>query len=243
MFVIYFFIFHWYASLFIQTFFHHRYASHKMFTMNKFWERFFYLLVYILQGSSFLTPRAYGVLHRMHHAFSDTDKDPHSPHNYSNIFTMMWDTRLIYNKLVYNQMIPEDRFSKDLPEWKFIDTLGEKHFSRVAWGIFYIFIYVKFATAWWMFLLLPIHFLMGAVHGAIVNWFGHKLGYENFDNNDHSKNTLVFDFIMLGELFQNNHHKYGQRPKFAVKWFEFDPTYPVLKLFSLLGIIKFTKTA
>ncbi|MCC6725804.1 MAG: acyl-CoA desaturase, partial [Saprospiraceae bacterium] len=74
-----FFLAHWFICLFFQTFFHHRYASHKMFTMNKFWERFFHLTSYMAQGSSYLIPSAYAVMHRMHHTFSDTEKDPHSP--------------------------------------------------------------------------------------------------------------------------------------------------------------------
>jgi stearoyl-CoA desaturase (delta-9 desaturase) len=75
-----FLILHWYLSLFGQTFFLHRYGAHKMFTMNKFWEKFFYLFAWITQGSSYLNPRAYAILHRMHHAYSDTEKDPHTPH-------------------------------------------------------------------------------------------------------------------------------------------------------------------
>ena len=39
------FVGHWYLSLFCQTFFLHRYSAHKMFTMNKFWEKFFYAFV------------------------------------------------------------------------------------------------------------------------------------------------------------------------------------------------------
>jgi stearoyl-CoA desaturase (delta-9 desaturase) len=93
-------------------------------------------------------------------------------------------------------------------------------------------------THWWMYFLLPIHFLMGPVHGAIVNWSGHKYGYANFDNNDKSKNSLLLDVLMLGELFQNNHHKLPNRPNFAVKWYEFDPTYPIVKLLHATGIIK-----
>ena len=89
-----------------------------------------------------------------------------------------------------------------------------------------------------MYLLLPIHFLMGPVHGAIVNWAGHKYGYRNFNEGDHSKNTLFFDFLMLGELFQNNHHHAGSRPNFAAKWWEVDPVYPVLRVFDKMGIIR-----
>ena len=79
-----FFFGHWLSSVFCQTFFLHRYGAHRQFTMSKGWERFFHLLTYVTQGSSFLHPRAYAILHRMHHAYSDTEKDPHSPHFYSN---------------------------------------------------------------------------------------------------------------------------------------------------------------
>ncbi|MFM7720065.1 MAG: hypothetical protein ACKO52_02815 [Sediminibacterium sp.] len=103
----------------------------------------------------------------------------------------------------------------------------------------YILFYVYFATAWWMYLLLTIHFLIGPIQGAIVNWAGHKYGYRNSPGEkDHSKNTLFIDFLMLGELFQNNHHHAGARPNFASKWWEIDPVYPIIKLFNKLGIIK-----
>jgi stearoyl-CoA desaturase (Delta-9 desaturase) len=236
--VLIFFCVHWYLSLFSQTFFLHRYSAHKMFDMNKFWEKFFYIFTWLTQGSSFLSPRAYAILHRMHHAYSDTEKDPHSPHFHSNVFTMMWKTKAIYNSFLDKNAKVEERFSKDIPSWDFVEKLGDNWVSRVAWGTGYAIFYIIFAEYWWLYLLLPVHFLMGPVHGAIVNWFGHKLGYSNFDNNDKSKNTLVFDLVMGGELFQNNHHKHADSPNFAKKWYEFDPTYPVMKVLDWVHIIK-----
>jgi len=241
--ILIFFVAHWYLSLFSQTFFLHRYSAHKMFTMSRFWEKFFYTFLYVTQGSSFLNPRAYAVLHRLHHAYSDTDKDPHSPHHTKNLLTMMWKTKSIYNDILNRTGQVEERFTKDLPEWKFIDNIGDTWASRIAWGVAYVLFYVAFAEFWWMYLLLPVHFLMGPVHGAIVNWSGHKYGYSNFDNHDKSKNSLVVDFLMGGELFQNNHHKYASRANFAMKWFEFDPTYPVIKVLNAFRIVRLVKTS
>ncbi len=239
------FLVHWYLSLFCQTFFLHRYSAHKMFTMNKFWERFFYFLTYISQGSSYLSPRAYAILHRMHHAFSDTEKDPHSPHHTKNVFTMMWSTKEIYNAVLSRKREVEHRFERNYPEWNLIEKLGDSWVSRIGWGLlysaFYILAYIYLDMHWAFFFLLPIHFLMGPIHGAIVNWSGHKYGYQNFDNQDESKNSLIFDFLMLGELFQNNHHKRPNSINFGQKWFEFDPTYPVIKLLDKLKIIKVRK--
>jgi stearoyl-CoA desaturase (delta-9 desaturase) len=78
---------------------------------------------------------------------------------------------------------------------------------------------------------------MGPVHGAIVNWCGHKYGYRNFASDDVSRNTLPFDFLTGGELFQNNHHESAMSPNFAARWFEIDPTYQVMRVLAALKVI------
>jgi stearoyl-CoA desaturase (delta-9 desaturase) len=232
-----FFVLHWQLSVFFQTFFLHRYGAHRMFTMSRGWERFFYLCTYVSQGSSFLSPRGYGILHRMHHAFSDTPKDPHSPTNFSNVGTMMLATKHTYDDYAYGRVEPEARFDGGLPRWPAVDRLAQSWPMRLLWVAAYTLFYVRFATHLWMYALLPLHYVMGPIHGAIVNWCGHKYGYRNFQNGDMSRNTLIFDFVTAGELFQNNHHKYGMSPNFAVRWFELDPTYQAIRIFAWLGII------
>jgi stearoyl-CoA desaturase (delta-9 desaturase) len=71
-----------------------------------------------------------------------------------------------------------------------------------------------------------------------VNWCGHRYGYRNFDSDDVSRNTLVFDFLTLGELFQNNHHKHAMSPNFGTRWFEIDPTYFAIRAMARVGVIK-----
>jgi stearoyl-CoA desaturase (delta-9 desaturase) len=235
--VVAFFIAHWQLSVFFQTFFLHRYGAHRQFTMSKGWERFFHLCTYVAQGSSFLSPRGYAILHRMHHAYSDTPDDPHSPRNHSNAMAMMLHTKHRYDDFAYRRVEPEPRFDGGTPDWPALDRLSQSWPARIAWGAVYTLVYWKFATSPWLFLLLPLHFVMGPIHGAIVNWCGHRYGYRNFSSEDDSKNTLAFDFVTLGELFQNNHHEYSMAPNFAVRRFELDPTYQVMRLFAWLGII------
>ena len=206
--------------------------------MTPAWERRFYFLTFLTQGSSFLLPRAYAYLHREHHAFSDTKRDPHSPRFHSNPFSMMWQTKERYEKFVRRTLEPETRFAGDAPEWPALDSFVEGWWVRLGFGALYVAFYVVFAPSWVWFLLLPAHFLMGPIHGAMVNWGGHKYGYRNFDTNDDSRNALPIDFLTLGELFQNNHHKAGMSPNFAARWFEIDPTYPVIRILGAVGIIQ-----
>jgi stearoyl-CoA desaturase (delta-9 desaturase) len=235
--ILLFFLLHWQLSVFFQSFFHHRYGAHRQFTMSKGWERTMHFLAWFIQGSSYLNPRAYAILHRMHHAYSDTEKDPHSPIHQRNFFKMMWRTKVIYEEIKERRVPIEPRFEGGYPEWPLLDEKLSTMPLAVAWGTLYALIYIAFATHWWMFLLLPFHWFMGPVHGAIVNWAGHKLGYRNYDSDDNSKNTLIFDVLTMGELFQNNHHKWGQSPNFAVRFFEIDPSYQIMKVLHALRII------
>lgn len=236
--IVSFFVGHWLLSVFCQTFFLHRYGAHRQFTLSKGWERAFHLLTYLSQGSSFLNPRAYAILHRMHHAFSDTERDPHSPLHHSNALSMMWKTKVSYDDFAYRRVEPEPRFEGGYPEWPLVDRLSQSWAMRMVWIAGYTSFYVAFAPSAWWFLLLPAHFVMGPIHGAIVNWGGHKYGYRNFESADASRNTLLVDFVTLGELFQNNHHAYSMSPNFAARRFELDPTYPIILFLHKLGIVR-----
>lgn len=236
-----FFITHWYSSLFMQSFFHHRYASHMQFTIGRFWEKVFYIFSYLSQGSSYLSPRAYAIMHRLHHAHTDTENDPHSPRYMRRLTVMMWKTADYYTEILKGSMKVDSKYLKNLPDWKFLDRLGNSWFSRIGWIAGYIMFYVFFATQWWLYLILPLHFIMGPFHGAIINWFAHKIGYTNYRVNNTSTNLINVDLLMWGESLHNNHHMHPGSANFASKWFEFDPMYPFIKVFDWLGIIHLRK--
>jgi stearoyl-CoA desaturase (delta-9 desaturase) len=235
-----FFVLHWQASVFFQSFFLHRYGAHRQFEMSPRAERVFYFLTWLTQGSSFLSPRGYAILHRLHHAYSDTPRDPHSPHYYKNVFSMMWATKERYVGFVSRRDTPEAKFDGGYPEWPALDRFADQWPVRIAFMVAYTAFYVAFATHAWMYLLLPAHFIMGPLHGAIVNWAGHKYGYRNFASDDKSRNGLFIDVLTMGELFQNNHHKFGMSPSFAVRKFEVDPAYLIMKVLHAFGAIDMT---
>ena len=237
---LFFFFLHWQISVFFQSFFLHRYGAHRQYTMSKGWERTFHFLTWLTQGASYLSPRGYAILHRMHHAFSDTEKDPHSPHNSRTVIGMGMRTLAVYTPLAKGGVPEEKRFLGGYPEWPWVDKLADKWVVRIAFGALYTLFYMKFATHWWLYALVPMHYLMGPIHGSIVNWCGHKYGYRNYASTDKSVNTLVFDVLTMGELFQNNHHKFGMSPNFAARWFEIDPAYQIMRVLAWLKIIDMT---
>jgi stearoyl-CoA desaturase (Delta-9 desaturase) len=236
--IILFFVLHWYLSLFAQSFFHHRYAAHKAFAMSKGWERFFFIFSYITQGSSYMSPRVYGIMHRIHHAYTDTEDDPHSPAYDKNIMAMMWRTSITYVNIMYGRMPVEERFTKNVPDWHWFDRWGNTWYSRILWSAIYVWFYVVFAPSAWWYLLIPVHIAMGPVHGVIINWFAHKYGHVNFETDNTSKNLFKVDLLMLGEGYHNNHHKFPSRSNFAARKGEFDPIYPVIVLLHKLKVIR-----
>ena len=236
--IVFIFILHWYTSLFFQTVFLHRYSSHQMFTMSKGWERIFFFLTFLTQGASFLTPRAYAIHHRLHHKHSDTEKDPHSPIFSKNIIRMNLNTIKHYESVRLNKK-DYSKYDFDVPRWSGLEKFGDHWLTRLSFIGIYIFVYTEFSTANWQYALLPIHFIMGPLHGSIVNWCGHRYGYTNDKKTkDNSKNTLPIDLLMMGELFQNNHHSNPKKVKFSRRWFELDPGYIITKFLSKLKIVR-----
>ncbi len=241
--VLIFFIAVWYLSLFSQTFFLHRYASHGAFKMSKGWEKFFFIFTYITQGSHYMSPRAYAIMHRLHHAHTDTELDPHSPNFTSNIFSMMWRTKKIYTEIYKGNIQVEEKYLKNLPSWPAFDRWASSTLSRVLWGGAYLTFFIFFATSPWLYLLLPVILAMGAFHGAIINWFAHKFGYKNFILKNTSENLMMVDILMLGESYHNNHHKRPSSINFGFRWHEIDPVYPIIKLLNWLNVIQVPKLA
>ncbi|MCY7410008.1 MAG: acyl-CoA desaturase [Chitinophagales bacterium] len=236
--IIIFVVAHWYTSLFFQSVFHHRYAAHGLFTMSKFLEKIFYWGCFITQGSSYISANTYGIMHRLHHAHTDTEEDPHSPSNTANVFTMMWQTRNNYFDIYKGKTLVEDKYRKDLPEWKWFEKYTHNFYARFLWIAAYITFYYFFATEWWMWLFLPLTIVMGSLQGASVNWWAHRFGYVNFKMKNTSKNIMPVDFIFWGEAYHNNHHQFPGRANNATRWFEFDMGYGAMRLMDKLKMIK-----
>lgn len=229
----------WYGGLFFQTFFLHRYAAHQSFTMSKITEKVTFVLTWFFQGSNYLSAYGYGVMHRMHHAFADTEDDPHSPKYDASVFSMMWRTKNIYADINQKRIEVDPKFTKNVPQWERFDNFASSNFSRICWAILYFAFFFYFATAWWQWLLFPVALFMAPIHGVIINWYAHIYGYVNFKSKDTSKNLLPFDFLMMGEGYHNNHHKHASRANFGgVRWHELDITFKIMQVLHALRIIK-----
>jgi stearoyl-CoA desaturase (delta-9 desaturase) len=236
--VIIFFIIHWYASFFFQSFFHHRYAAHRHFTMSKKSEKFFFVCCFITHGSSYISPKAFAIMHRLHHMHTDTEQDPHSPSYHPGFFSTMLQTRNSYYNIYCGKTIVDEKLKKELPEWDSFEKISHNWIARIAWGLLYTSCYIAFATSWWMFIFLPVTITLCTVQGTIINWWAHKFGYVNYPMKNTSKNILPFDLLFIGDAYHNNHHRFPGRIKNSHRWFEIDPIYRITCLLHKLNVVQ-----
>ena len=232
--IILFFIAHWYLSLAAQTLFLHRYAAHGYYKLGPKGEKIAYLLNLLFQGSSYLSPYAYGILHKAHHSYSDTEKDPHSPNQHATPVSMMLHTAKEYMDVFEKKHHLNTVFKPHVREWRSFDQFASSWPVRLFFGFLFFLFYYFFAPHWAFYALLPLHFFMGPLHGLIVNWCGHKIGYRNKNTPDLSTNTLPIDIFLMGELYQNNHHGNPNDVKFSKKWWEIDLGFWTLKTLGLI---------
>lgn len=238
-----FFVAHWYAVMFFDTFWLHRYCSHKHWHMSPRVEKSFHIANFLVNGSSYLSSYAYGIMHRIHHAFTDTEDDPHSPSYHGNLLNMMWQTRQTYFGIYKGTVAVDKKFTAGVPRWEAFDKLVHNFLMRGIWVAIYAVVYLLVADQWWMWLFFPATVLMGPLHGAIINWCSHRYGYVNYRQKNTSTNLMPLDIFFLGEVFHNNHHKAPARPNLGFRRFEFDPLWPIVLTMEKLRIIRINRVA
>jgi stearoyl-CoA desaturase (delta-9 desaturase) len=70
-------------------------------------------------------------------------------------------------------------------------------------------------------------------HGTKPGWFNPR----RFDTRDTSTNMWWWALPSMRAAFHNNHHRYMNAARAGFYWYEPDPTYWVLRVLALLGIV------
>jgi stearoyl-CoA desaturase (delta-9 desaturase) len=156
---------------------------------------------------------------------------------------MMWKTKERYFAILEGTVTPEPRFEGGYPSLAWVDRLSDKWSSRIGFGAAYTLFYLAFAPHWTFYLLLPVHYLMGPIHGAIVNWGGHSYGYRNFETDDASTNLWPLGVLVAGEELHNNHHAFPTSARFSMRRHEVDLGWLHLKVLEKLGLAKIRRVA
>jgi stearoyl-CoA desaturase (delta-9 desaturase) len=69
-----------------------------------------------------------------------------------------------------------------------------------------------------------------------VNSVCHVWGSRPFRSGDHSANNAAVALLSLGEGWHNNHHAFPTSARHGLFWWQFDPSYLLIKLMEKVGL-------
>jgi stearoyl-CoA desaturase (delta-9 desaturase) len=188
--------------------------------------------------------------HRRHHQHSDDVEDPHSPHVHAG---GSWGSgiratfRGFYHAHVgwlFGQRLKGmGKYTPDLradPVTRAVNT----YFYWIALSGLVIPALLGGLITWtWMGALLG--FLWGGlvrilfVHHITwsVNSVCHLWGTTPFRTGDHSRNNPIVGVLAHGEGWHNNHHAFPTSARHGLAWWQFDPSYMLIRALALVGLV------
>ena len=224
--------------VFALTAFYHRYFSHRSFKTNRFWQ-----FVFAIWGMTAVQrgPLWWAAHHRRHHLHADTDEDAHSPlkgviWSHFGWFTCSRNFATNYGAIPDFARYPElmwlNRMDWVVPVllftglWFFGDWAAA---ARPEWG----------TTGLQMMVWGGCISTVAVYHATFcVNSLCHLFGTRRYDNDEQSRNNWLVALLTFGEGWHNNHHRYPAAARQGFRWWELDVTYHILRLMSLLRIVR-----
>ena len=196
----------------------HRYYSHKSFKTTNFKEK---ILLWSSVYTGLGSPAMWCSVHRMHHTYADTDKDPHNPriNGIMRTWFAIWP----------NMTIPK-RFFLPFVKNRMMRWIHNNYFLiNFTTLILLCLIDIRLAA---MMYCLPV---VGCFHGAAaIGVIPHYMGYKRYKTNDESRNSWLASILSLGEGWHNNHHANPGRWYQGEQWWEFDPPAFMIKHFFMI---------
>ena len=208
---------------------YHRLHTHRSYRVPKWLEYFFAVCgTLTLEGG----PIFWVATHRLHHQFSDQAGDPHSPRDGAFWSHVGW---ILFGETNHNNTRVMARYAPDLAKDKFYIWLNNYHWVPIVvlTGILYAIGGIPLVL-WANFLRI----VFGLHATWAVNSATHMWGSRRFDIRDDSRNTWWVAMVSFGEGWHNNHHAHPTSARHGLAWYEFDPSWLLIKVLKRLGIAR-----
>ncbi|MBA2353433.1 MAG: fatty acid desaturase [Acidobacteria bacterium] len=221
----------WAASHFVRavglTLTFHRYFAHRAFKMGRVTQ-----FIWSLIGTAAMQkgPLWWAGHHVTHHKFADRDGDPHSP-----IISGFYHAHLgwFLNDVRHNKVADINPVVRDFGKYWELRLLDQHYWAPPLLLALGTYLYGGMQWLAWGF-LLPTMTLAHATFA--INTVNHLYGSRRFETVDESRNNIVTAIFAAGEGWHNNHHRYQRAARNGFYWWEFDPTWYVIKAMSLVGL-------
>lgn len=223
---------------------YHRLLTHKSFDVPN-WVRVGWAIAGSLavQGSVI----DWVATHRRHHAYSDEEGDPHSPHleaadGVKGILRGLYHAHLGW-------MFEPDGTQAETWAPDLLDNDAIVKVNRAfPWLILATFLLPAIIGGLWSMSL------MGAVTAAVwagllrmfllhhvtwsINSICHFYGTRPFASRDQARNNIWLSLLSFGESWHNAHHAFPASARHGLRWWEFDASWMTIRAMQLVGLAR-----
>jgi stearoyl-CoA desaturase (Delta-9 desaturase) len=210
----------------------HRLLTHRSFATH----RWITYLLAVLGSMSVQGPVIGWVAdHRRHHAHTDADGDPHSPHvGHGSGLRGLWHAHVGW-LLRHQGRADQSRHAADL-----IEDRGMRAISDAFLPLVGLSLAAPFGLGW-LLTASAAGALTGLLWGGLVRIFFvhhvtwsinsvcHFYGRRRFATADHSTNVFWLAPVTLGESWHHNHHAFPRSAIHGLRWWELDVSGLVIK--------------
>jgi stearoyl-CoA desaturase (delta-9 desaturase) len=218
----------------------HRLLTHRAFATYPWLERTFAVMGSLsVQGSVM----DWVADHRKHHAHTDREGDPHSPHvGHGSGLRGLWHAHVGWLLETQGQA-DWKRYAADLHDDPAMRRIGRR-FPVLA----LLSLLIPTAAGF----VLDGFTLDGALRGLVwgglvriffvhhitwsVNSVCHFFGRRRFDVDDHSTNVGWLAVLSLGESWHHNHHAFPRSAYHGLRWWEIDPSGLIISGLQRVGL-------
>eukprot|EP00924_Labyrinthula_sp_SR-Ha-C_P003332 snap_masked-scaffold_15-processed-gene-6.32-mRNA-1 protein AED:0.02 eAED:0.02 QI:0/-1/0/1/-1/1/1/0/388 len=210
---------------------YHRYWSHRSYEAKRGFQVFLlFCATTAVQGSCKWWCRG----HRVHHRYTDTDKDPYSAHKglfWSHLGWMLFKPN------------PENYVKIDISDLKkdWILELQHKYYGVAALFCSFVLPTMICGYGWGDF--QGGFFYAGVVRLVMlhnmtfsINSLAHYMGDQPFDDRLTPRDNLLTAFLTWGEGYHNFHHEFPRDYRNGIRFFDYDPSKWFIYGASLLGL-------
>lgn len=204
----------------------HRLLTHRSFQAPKWLE---YMLSILATMSMQDSPDKWIATHRMHHAFVETDRDPHSTRSgfwWAQIGWVVWGKAQDHDEATLKRYIPD-----------LLKDRGHVLISRLWLVPIALSAAILFAFGGWTMVVWGVgaRVVLGWHTTWFVNSLAHIYGSRPHTTGDRSTNNWFVAILTFGEGWHNNHHAFPTSARHGLEWYQFDMNWITVLLLKKLG--------
>jgi stearoyl-CoA desaturase (delta-9 desaturase) len=220
------------VATFSTTVYLHRSLTHRALALHPSVAFAFRVVLWLTTG---IKARQWVAVHRKHHAHTDAEGDPHSPH------LLGWRRVQLGNVGLYRAVANDEaqvrQYAKDLPADRWDRAVFDRGWLGLLAGI--VLLCLALGPAWGL-VAAGLHTVLYLQLNAAVNAITHTFGRRAYDNGATNLQSLAL--VTAGEGLHNNHHHAPYAAKLSFHRGEIDPAWPAIELLRRLGLAKVKHT-